>query len=183
MHARRAKTLAGVVLTACLAGDLSAGAELRRCVGADGRVVFTDDAGRCPGTEPIEAPDSVQRVDPAAAGRGPASRRYGGRDHKLDRQAEAAEAARWQQKKAAKESELRQLEGRREYLRRYVAHCNRGGSVLTRDASGIKRTVSCAAVRGEFESLEAREASLRDYLESGLAEECRRAGCLPGWIR
>ena len=30
---------------------------------------------------------------------------------------------------------------------------------------------------------ERRLAELDAYLEQGLAEECRRAGCLPGWIR
>jgi hypothetical protein len=162
---------------------LPAGAELRRCVGPDGRIIFTDDEARCPGTEPIEAPDSVQRVDRGAVPPRPASRGRVRRDPKLDQQAEAAEAERWRQKKATKEGELAQIESRRDSLRRYVGHCNRGGSVLARDASGIKRTVSCSGLRAEFESLDTQEASLRDYMENGLAEDCRRAGCLPGWIR
>jgi len=66
MQVSRAWILAGVVATASVAIGLSAGAELRRCVGPDGRIIFTDNESRCPGTEPIEAPDSVQRVDRGA---------------------------------------------------------------------------------------------------------------------
>jgi len=172
-----------IVAVASLVIGLAAAAELRRCVGADGRIVFTDSESRCPGTEPITAPDSVQRVDPAARKPRPASRSRVRRDPKLDQQAEAAEAERWRQKKALKEDELRHLISRRESLREYVGHCNRGGYVIARDASGIKHKVNCSALRAEFSSLDDREASIRAYLESGLADECRQAGCLPGWIR
>ena len=98
-------------------------------------------------------------------------------------EAEAAEAARWKQKKLEKEQELEQVVARREQLRELVSHCNRGGQAITLDDAGIKRRLSCTVVREEFSSLDTREASVRSYLDEGLKEECRRAGCLPGWIR
>ena len=75
------------------------------------------------------------------------------------------------------------LEKRKERLRRYVTWCNRGGELVGRDDAGLKHNVSCSGVRRELESLQADLASARAYLEDGLEEECRRAGCLPGWIR
>ena len=38
-------------------------------------------------------------------------------------------------------------------------------------------------VSREFHDLEQQEAAAREYLATGLPEECRRAGCLPGWLR
>lgn len=183
--ARRALLAAGLVLAAAA----PAAADLLRCQGPDGRTIFTDDASRCPGAKPFEpratlqpAPgatpadaDGAEAEPPASAGAGAA------RDLAAD--AERAEAQRWAQKKQAAEAEREQVVARRDYLRGFVAHCNRGGEVTTRDEAGIKHTVSCDALRADFAALEAREAELRDYLQGGLAEECRRAGCLPGWIR
>jgi len=163
---------------------LPAAAELLRCQGPDGGTIFTDDPARCPGAEAYEPRATLQSAPGAPPGDGPqetpaaAARR---RDLAAD--AQEAEARRWARKKREAEEEIRQLAERREDLRRYVAHCNRGGDVLTRDAAGIKRTVSCDALRESFAELDVREAELRAYLDEGLADECRRAGCLPGWIR
>jgi hypothetical protein len=38
-------------------------------------------------------------------------------------------------------------------------------------------------VRRDYASLEKQQEETRAYLDEGLEEECRRAGCLPGWIR
>jgi hypothetical protein len=42
---------------------------------------------------------------------------------------------------------------------------------------------TCDALRTRADALRRAEQALERYLESGLREECRRAGCLPGWIR
>ena len=49
--------------------------------------------------------------------------------------------------------------------------------------TGIRRSYDCRDVDNEHEQVKARLAGLRLYLDDGLEEECRRAGCLPGWIR
>ncbi len=41
----------------------------------------------------------------------------------------------------------------------------------------------CQDLHARLERLETREQELVEYLDEGLAEQCRRAGCLPGWIR
>ena len=68
-------------------------------------------------------------------------------------------------------------------VRRAVGWCNRGHSLYIEDDTGIRRGYDCGKVRKEHEEVRARMAGLRLYLDEGLEEECRCAGCLPGWIR
>jgi len=169
-------------------GAAMAQAELLRCQGPDGRTIYTDDKSRCPGADPFEPSGEVQRaeeVEPAgAASRAPLDDRVErARARQRANEAEEGEARRWREKRQEAEQQLEQLTQRRLELGEFVTWCNRGGSVVTRDVAGIKREVPCEQVRQEYEGLDDREAKVRSYLQSGLAEECRKAGCLPGWIR
>ena len=174
------------VLTAVLAAGVvlpgAAAAGLYRCPRPDGSVVYTDNPGSCPNAQSHEPSGAVQRIQGAppsrAAARAPAPDQAA-----LQQQAEADNARAWRQKKLQSEQELRGLDQQRENLLQYVTWCNRGGELIQRDASGLNRKVSCGSVRGELEAVDARRAELRAYLDEGLEEECRRAGCLPGWIR
>ena len=170
---------------ALLAFELPAGpaaAEVYRCQRADGSVFFSDSKSACPGAREHELRDSVQHVAPAArrprrsprASAGPAA---------LERAADRSEAARWRAKKRAKEQELSQLTQQREKLLPFLTHCNKGRSLFTVQENGLKRAVSCKEVRSRLAEAERREGEVRRYLEVTLEEECRRAGCLPGWIR
>jgi hypothetical protein len=157
-------------------------ADLYRCPGADGGTVFTDNPGACPGAREHQPSAVIQKVPsapPARAARRPAT---AGRAA-MQQQAEADRARAWRQKKTQKEQELRALTSRRDDLLEYVSWCNRGGELIRRDPSGLNRKVSCGQVRGELGSLETQMATVQAYLDEGLEEECRRAGCLPGWIR
>ena len=170
------RSLIGIALLA----SAPAQAELYRCVGADGKVSFTDNPGACGDArvhEPADVIQNVPAVPPPAAPRRPAASR------RLQQQAEADAERSWRMKKRQSERELEVLERRREQVRDYVAWCNRGGDLYRKDEAGLKRRVSCDRVDRELEDLEARVASLRAYLDEGLQEECRRAGCLPGWVR
>jgi hypothetical protein len=82
-----------------------------------------------------------------------------------------------------KQEELRQVTSERTMLRDYVGFCNDGHTVFTRDASGVKEKIPCSQLHARLAALDAHEAEVRNYLENELPEECRRAGCLPGWIR
>jgi hypothetical protein len=171
-------------LSLVLAGP--AAAELLRCKAADGRMIYTDNPTLCPGAKPFEPKGEVQTAPsatPTPRQTAPASRLQRARARKRSDEAQEGEALRWKQRKVAKEQELETIQARREQIREYVTWCNRGNSVTTRDKSGIKRTVPCSEIRKEFGVLDEREASVRHYLESELPEECRRAGCLPGWLR
>lgn len=161
-------------------------AEMFRCVSADGRVTFTDNAVACPRAKKHEIPDRLQTVitRPPTAEPSPAAPRPSPR---LDRQ-RAAEEARvekqvWQQKKHAAEEKLHRLESRRSRLARVVTGCNRGAEIIARDATGLPYRVSCDEIREQQADNEEQADQLREYLASGLRRECREAGCLPGWIR
>jgi hypothetical protein len=165
----------------------SALGELFRCKGSDGKVVFTDDKSVCPDAKPFEPSGRVSGPTADAAptrGDPPALRARPAPIVRRDAESvERAEAERWRGKRAAKESELAALADRREELRGFVAICNRRGRVVTFDEAGIKHEVPCKVVQRRFAKLDDEEARIREYLEKGLADECRRAGCLPGWIR
>jgi hypothetical protein len=161
----------------------AASAEVYRCTGPDGRTVFTDNPAACPGAKEHEPVGKVQTIEtepsPEPAAPDPGAR--GAPATQID--SERAQKEHWQQKKRMKEEELRRLEERHAQLAKYVTACNRGMEVISRDETGIKYRVSCDQVREEYEKTEALQKPIREYLETGLALECRQAGCLPGWIR
>jgi hypothetical protein len=177
----------GAALAIALAvalGSPPAHADLLRCETKDGNVIFTDDPSVCPGAKPFEpsgAVHSVKPVAPAAPNR--RSRIEAMERQRLADQAEAGEAERWKLKRREKEEELRQVQLRRDDLLGLMSWCNRGGRVVTYDDAGIKQAARCSDIRRELKSLDQQEASVRLYLDETLAEDCRRAGCLPGWIR
>jgi hypothetical protein len=163
------------------------GAELLRCKGPDGRMIYTDNKVLCPGAKHVEPRGEVHRAkgpDAPAASRSPlGDRRDRAESRRRAAEAEAGEARRWRRKREEGEEALRTIAGRRVELKEVVTWCNRGGSIVARDDAGIKQNVPCRQIRTEYTALDDEEAKIRAYLERGLAEECRRAGCLPGWIR
>ncbi len=173
------------ILALCLwvaAPALPAGAEIFKCVGPDGKTVFTSRADACPGATPhrsrgqVQSVPTSQRPSRAPARRGPPARRATG-------QSEEAQAATWKAKRTAAEQERKRVAHNVEAYRRVVTGCNRGSNWWRQDETGLKQEFTCDEARATHEKLERRLAELDDYLSSGLAEECRRAGCLPGWIR
>jgi len=163
-----------------------AGAEMFRCVAADGSVTFTDNAAACPRAEKHETSDRVQMLPsaPSDADALPAAPRSApGSDASTSVEAEQAQKQVWQQKKSDAEARLRDVEARVIRLQRVVAGCNRGAEIVTRDATGLKYEVPCDEIRREHELAEAEAENLRDYLATGLRQECRESGCLPGWVR
>ncbi len=154
--------------------------EIYKCVGADGKPLFTSDPTQCPGAERHEPTGRVEKVPAQSRSSG---RRLPARLRGHGIASPAGNEALWRGKKLRAEAELRDLEGRLEYVRRAVVWCNRGHALYSEDEMGIRRSYDCRDVDNEFEQAKARLAGLRLYLDEGLEEECRRAGCLPGWIR
>ncbi len=64
-----------------------------------------------------------------------------------------------------------------------VAWCNRGGELYVTQETGIRKGVKCGDAKRQFAASTTRTRELERYLREGLEEECRRAGCLPGWLR
>ena len=182
----------GVQLGVLVAISFSAGAllavqsvsanEIYKCRGADGKIVFTSSRAACPDAQPHVLKARVQNViepkgAPAAA-RGPA------------RLAPAARSAQpdglekmWRRKRSETEQQLRQLDKQIQHSQAMVKGCNRGSEWYRKDDAGIRRHLSCDQVKAEFQKLQQERVELQTYLRSGLEEECRQAGCLPGWVR
>jgi hypothetical protein len=155
-----------------------AAGEMFKCPQPDGSILYTSDRSRCPGAAAHEPEGRVYDIEgaprpPRAAPGEPAAAAEGD-----------AAAATWRTRKTQAEEGLAETTQRLEAIRRAVGLCNRGSTLWTQDeATAIRRGVACDDVRAEAARLEANAAELRDYLDGGLEEECRRAGCLPGWIR
>jgi hypothetical protein len=160
-----------------------ADAELFRCTGPDGRTVFTDCRATCPGADEYEPSGAVQKIsrDSGSTPAAPMPRRLS--TNPSTATTRAGEKADWQRRKSLKQQELDRLEARTADLKGFLIACNRGADIVRRDETGIKYRVPCEQIRKEHDDGLARLPRLREYLESGLARECRRAGCLPGWIR
>jgi hypothetical protein len=158
-------------------------------MGSDGQVIYTDNKALCPGAKPFEPAGEIHFGSKPAAS-GPAAIRENPLENRLRRaqarlraaEAEEGEAQRWRDKKLRLEQELVNLDERRTYLEKFVTLCNRSGYVITRDKSGIKRRVKCKTIKTQFVTVGLDHERVQADLE-GLSEECRRAGCLPGWLR
>ena len=47
----------------------------------------------------------------------------------------------------------------------------------------MREDYSCDEAHESYERATERRKELKRYLAGGLEDECRRAGCLPGWVR
>lgn len=169
---------AGAVGVALLTSLLVAGAarsELYRCVGPDGSVSFTDAAGACGSSSVYTPAGAIQRVPEAS----PREASRESHSEAAPRAAAAAEAERWREKRRQSQRERAALVQERERLGTYALWCYRGVKLYRKgDAQP-----ACGQVHRDIDALGERIAALDAYLEEGLAEECRQAGCLPGWVR
>ena len=172
--------VAAVALVALVTADARAG--LFRCQRPDGLIVYTDNQSACPGAKPHEPRAVVQSIDVTESTRRsvPASARQ---TRSFAPASDDAAEAQWRNKKHKIERELEQLTLQTTEIEPPLRICNRGGYLYTTQDNGLKKKVSCASLRAVYAELESRRASLREYLEHGLSDECRRAGCLPGWLR
>lgn len=166
----------------------SAEAEIFRCKGPNGEVRFTSDASKCPHAAPHAAKDgSFQKVEAASAPL--ASARPGSitaprRASPAAAATTAAAEASWRKKKSDAVQSVADLEMARAHALQAVKWCNRGYGVnRENERTGLRETVPCDQVDEEFAEIERQLTAARDYLTTGLEEECRTSGCLPGWIR
>jgi hypothetical protein len=181
----RAAALA-LLLAACTLAGVPAAAEIYRCTGPDGKTLFTADAAACPGAQRHAPTREVQRVEPK---RGPdegaeeGSPAAPGMQGEPVGETEDAQAAMWQRKRTDAEAELGELERGYGELEEIITWCNRGGDLVVEDRLGVREDYSCDEAREAYEKASGRRKELKRYLAGGLEDECRRAGCLPGWIR
>jgi hypothetical protein len=178
-----------LLFSVLIALEPAAAGDLYRCVAADGSVRFTDDPSGCPGAEKHEiqkvlthsapgpsrgAPRGAQDTPPAAPAPG-----IGG----AEAHAHAADEATWRGKKETAERELEQARQAIERAHTTVERCNRHEIQVIGDDKARRLEELCTRANEELATNTERTAELERYLEEGLADECRAAGCLPGWIR
>jgi len=167
------------LLSVVLAGSSGpALSEIYHCTLADGTVTFTTDPASCGGgARPYEPSGNVQTlksepiVVPPAPGPAAVS------------SVEDGQEVMWQRKRVDAERELGALEGGVDEFRQLVSWCNRGGDLTVENKYGLRQDYSCDDARVTYDRMSTRIEELRHYLGGGLDEECRRSGCLPGWIR
>jgi hypothetical protein len=170
------------LLVACLLFcSAAAWAELYKCQGADGKMLFTSDRSQCPGAAAHEPGGEIQRTQPSGPARAPTQLRPAGPAAPVPD--DAAEAQVWRAKRAEAVSALHQTEARLATARQVAGWCNRGHEVFAEDPDGLRHDVSCEEVDATEQALRREQKRLEAYLGEGLEEECRRAGCLPGWLR
>jgi hypothetical protein len=167
----------------------AADAEIFRCKGPNGEVRFTSDPSQCPNSAPVAAKDgSFQKVEAAPA---PLTSARPGASSAPRRAAPAAAAStnvgaetKWRQKRVDAERKVAELEMARAHAQQAVRWCNKGyGVSRENERTGLRNTVPCNQVDEEYAQIQEQLANARDYLATGLEEECRTSGCLPGWIR
>ena len=171
-----------LLLVACiLSGSAAARAELYRCQGADGKMLFTSDRSQCPGAAAHEPGGEIQRTQPTGPAHAPTQLRPARSGAPL--KDDAAEAQVWRAKRVEAESALQQTQARLATLHQVAGWCNRGREIYAEDEDGLRNGVSCEQVDATELALRRERKRLEAYLGEGLEEECRRAGCLPGWLR
>jgi hypothetical protein len=180
-----------------LLSSSGAAAEIFKCKGADGRTLYTSDRSACPGARPHELKAEMQSVAPAPGeGRATAARAARGTRGAASVGGASREATSgsgsgvadgmiemWRRKRPEAEAKLAFLKKRAEYMRSVVVGCNRGATWYAKDDAGLNQHVSCEELGRLAEEVSKEITELEAYLSGGLEEECRRAGCLPGWIR
>lgn len=175
---------AAIVLALSASAVAPATADVYRCVGADGRVTFTDDRAACPGAGRHALQPRLQRVVEGSSDTQSTPAAPDRRTTASETAEAGAEQELWRRKKLQAEATLEAVQKREARLGRTVTGCNRGTEFVTREPeTGIKTHVSCDKIRKEYVDTRAKSRQLREYLDDGLEEECRRAGCLPGWVR
>ena len=175
----RRSTLVLAVGIGLVAG--AARADLYKCQGADGKTLFTSDRSQCPGAEAHQPSGHLQRAHSSSAPPAPAPPPS---THPASSAADdEAEAQAWRARRANAQSALKQTESQLDTLREVAGWCNRGHDIYAEDQDGLRHGVDCEDIDANERALRREQKRLEDYLAGGLEEECRRSGCLPGWIR
>lgn len=182
---RPSRWLAGLGVLAALFAGFGVYADLYRCAGEEGRARYVDDPHACPSATPYQPRRRVQSVGPSTGSAAPPQRTPTSRFNRNSSTGfgEQDAAFFWQRKKTQAQSELQRVDALLPRLERMAWRCNKGADAWYTDRAGLKHGVSCPQIGAERDRARAERERLRRYLEVDLAEECRRAGCLPGWVR
>ena len=176
--------IAVVLVLVSLGVGSPAFAEIYKCQGPDGDTLYTTDRSQCPGAEAHDLKGQIQSVESSRSVTSRRASRPARRARAGSPDIEATQRAHWQAKKREAQATLAESQERLRYLERMVTACNRGAELWVEDAdTGIRQGYSCNRVKAERAEVATLVTQAEHFLAEGLEEQCRRAGCLPGWIR
>jgi hypothetical protein len=170
-----------VVASAMFGAAAVATAEFYRCVRPDGSTVYTDSQATCPGAREHQSTGAVQSYRSSVPARAAVPQRV--HPTTAAGRSQTDGEASWRRKKHRAEADLSAVTARIDKISPFVKTCNRGGSVFRTLENGLRTGVSCSWLRDEVPKLERQRNTLAEYLDHGLRDECRKSGCLPGWLR
>jgi len=172
------------LLGAALAAQLAIAGEFLTYRTPDGSVGITDDPKLVPaGAEilrrdpktPQREPRSRDADVPPAAHRNLPAQRFS------DTDPDAAEATHWRQKLHQARQDEERAAHALELAERDYRSCRRRENLGSSSQTHIPGETSCDEAPVEAAQREYERA--KTYAEDGIEDECRRAGCLPGWLR
>jgi len=149
---------------------------------ADGNLGITDNPKLVPpGAEIVRRepetphPNEGSPAPPTASRRNLPAKRWGDLDQ------DSTDAMRWRQKLRQAHQEEERAAHELEQAERDYRSCRRRENFGASDQMHVPGETACdqapvAAAQREYERAKA-------YAEDGIEDECRRAGCLPGWLR
>jgi len=167
------------------------GGELIRFQATNGSIGMTDDASKLPHgatvvgrsaasapkeSQPAGAEPAALKPERAAGAQKPLASRYAPPDDN------GPDAALWRQRVLAAKHRLEQAKDQLVHEEAVSQDCLYSSH---KDFNGLLHNYSGHCSELEARVRRAREAveSATSYAEDGLLEECRIAGCLPGWVR
>jgi hypothetical protein len=190
MRIRFVALLAGLAL-----GAAPAAAELIEYRLPDGSTGFTDAAEHVPPDAEIvstreEAAPPPEASAPVEAERAAAAPAAPARDAEPEPDLEAEEEARWRERARQAQRAAREARIHAEAAERVYADCRGSQSywMWRQRVPGwhdpeLRDSTACQDEGAALQSAQEAVAEADSYLADGLFEDCRRAGCLPGWIR
>jgi hypothetical protein len=184
---RRLLTAAFGALALALAGP--AIAELVEYRTPDGRTGYTNDPARLPpGARIVSAREESAAsppATPAAAPPAPGVRATPAASHAESANAESDAEAEWQwrERKASAAGAVDQARRDLASAERLYSDCRGRENYWNARYAHSPVDSSCDDEGDRLEAARERLAEAEAYLADGLFEDCRRSGCLPGWVR
>lgn len=179
-RAARRRMCRMLLLVFALAVPGAAQAGIYKCTAADGTVRYTSDASHCPNAQEQKLEKPLQRVLSDEGTRRRYTRPASVRRGKVG--GDGLEAM-WKAKRPAAQQELDEVEHKLVQMEKVIKGCNRGGEWFKTDEAGMRKHIPCEELRERRAAMRKKRDDLKDYLFDGLEDECRRAGCRPGWVR
>jgi hypothetical protein len=150
---------------------LAASGEIYRCPGPEGKVVFQ--SAPCGDRQPYQPKGNVLRARPGAPAPAPRSTSAPRPAAQAPSGGKTTDEPFWRGKFKQARADAKKLEQQAEQARKQFHRCRSRHSANSR----------CKSEKLKMLEAEKRATKARHYVENGIGEECRRAGCQPGWVR